>query len=319
MEDNISIETVDSGASVDMNSSNEDNSSDERSLDDFLVSSDGDDDETTEVTSEPAEEVTEDIAEEVTSEPAEEVTPEAPSAANEINPTNIEEITQEQIDQYFKSDDVYKALHENFVASDPNYQAAVTLLQDGNALQKYLMEHNETFANTQDLNVKVDILNQAQNVLTQQIQSALVSNAEAYKAQASDYIRAQQLDKYLNDNAANLTGVSKLTGDLYNTIAEKAGLPKNEQTQSQVGTAINNVFLALSREFNVHPSELIKVIENFGSKQNIESALNNLQNASKSKTVAKERAKSITKGGTTNVNSRRNEDKFDDILEKYAI
>lgn len=309
MEDNISMETVDSGASVDMSSSNEDTSSDDRSLDDFLVSSEGDDAETTEVTEDPAEEVVEDTAEEVT--------PDAPSAANEINPANIEEITQERIDQYFKSDDVYKALHENFVASDPNYQAAVTLLQDGNALQQYLMQNNETFANTQDLNVKADILHQAQNVLTQQIQSALVSNAEAYKTQVSDYIRVQQLDKYLNDNAANLTGVSKLTGDLYNTIVEKAGLPKNEQTQSQVGTAINNVFLALSREFNVHPSELIKVIENFGSKQNVESALNNLQNTSKLKIVAKERAKSITKGGTTNVNSRR--DEFEDILEQYAI
>lgn len=309
MEDNISMETVDSGASVDMSSSNEDTSSDDRSLDDFLVSSEGDDAETTEVTEDPAEEVVEDTAEEVT--------PDAPSAANEINPANIEEITQERIDQYFKSDDVYKALHENFVASDPNYQAAVTLLQDGNALQQYLMQNNETFANTQDLNVKADILHQAQNVLTQQIQSALVSNAEAYKTQVSDYIRVQQLDKYLNENAANLTGVSKLTGDLYNTIVEKAGLPKNEQTQSQVGTAINNVFLALSREFNVHPSELIKVIENFGSKQNVESALNNLQNTSKLKIVAKERAKSITKGGTTNVNSRR--DEFEDILEQYAI
>ena len=309
MEDNISMETVDSGASVDMSSSNEDTTSDDRSLDDFLVSSEGDDAETTEVTEDPAEEVVEDTAEEVT--------PDAPSAANEINPANIEEITQERIDQYFKSDDVYKALHENFVASDPNYQAAVTLLQDGNALQQYLMQNNETFANTQDLNVKADILHQAQNVLTQQIQSALVSNAEAYKTQVSDYIRVQQLDKYLNDNAANLTGVSKLTGDLYNTIVEKAGLPKNEQTQSQVGTAINNVFLALSREFNVHPSELIKVIENFGSKQNVESALNNLQNTSKLKIVAKERAKSITKGGTTNVNSRR--DEFEDILEQYAI
>lgn len=309
MEDNISMETVDSGASVDMSSGNEDTSSDDRSLDDFLVSSEGDDAETTEVTEDPAEEVVEDTAEEVT--------PDAPSAANEINPANIEEITQERIDQYFKSDDVYKALHENFVASDPNYQAAVTLLQDGNALQQYLMQNNETFANTQDLNVKADILHQAQNVLTQQIQSALVSNAEAYKTQVSDYIRVQQLDKYLNENAANLTGVSKLTGDLYNTIVEKAGLPKNEQTQSQVGTAINNVFLALSREFNVHPSELIKVIENFGSKQNVESALNNLQNTSKLKIVAKERAKSITKGGTTNVNSRRNE--FEDILEQYAI
>lgn len=309
MEDNISMETVDSGASVDMSSGNEDTSSDDRSLDDFLVSSEGDDAETTEVTEDPAEEVVEDTAEEVT--------PDAPSAANEINPANIEEITQERIDQYFKSDDVYKALHENFVASDPNYQAAVTLLQDGNALQQYLMQNNETFANTQDLNVKADILHQAQNVLTQQIQSALVSNAEAYKTQVSDYIRVQQLDKYLNENAANLTGVSKLTGDLYNTIVEKAGLPKNEQTQSQVGTAINNVFLALSREFNVHPSELIKVIENFGSKQNVESALNNLQNTSKLKIVAKERAKSITKGGTTNVNSRR--DEFEDILEQYAI
>lgn len=315
MEDNVSVEAIDSGADISMDDhavadTSMDLGNEERSLEDFLVDSDEDDIDTTEVMGDTSEEVTPEATE----------TPEAPevaSVADEINPANIEEITQERIDQYFKSDDVYKALHENFLASDPEYKTGCILLEDSNALQQYLNQNNPTFANTQDVNLKASILHQAQALLSQRIDSTLVNNAQSYKAQASDYIAAQQLDKYLNDNAANLNGVSKLTGDLYNTIVAKAGLPSDDKTKVEVSSALNNVFLGLSRQFNIHPAELIKVIESFGSKQEVKTALNNLQNTSKLKVVAKERAKSITKGGATNVNSKHNE--FENILGKYAI
>lgn len=315
MEDNVSVEAIDSGADISMDDhavadTSMDLGNEERSLEDFLVDSDEDDIDTTEVMGDTSEEVTPEATE----------TPEAPEAASvadEINPANIEEITQERIDQYFKSDDVYKALHENFLASDPEYKTGCILLEDSNALQQFLNQNNPTFANTQDVNLKASILHQAQAVLSQRIDSTLVNNAQSYKAQASDYIAAQQLDRYLNDNAANLSGVSKLTGDLYNTIVAKAGLPSDDKTKVEVSNALNNVFLGLSRQFNIHPAELIKVIESFGSKQEVKTALNNLQNTSKLKMVAKERAKSITKGGATNVNSRHNE--FENILGKYAI
>lgn len=315
MEDNVSVEAIDSGADISMDEhavadTSMDLGNEERSLEDFLVDSDEDDIDTTEVMGDTSEEVTPEATE----------TPEAPEAASnadEVNPANIEEITQERIDQYFKSDDVYKALHENFLASDPEYKTGCILLEDSNALQQYLNQNNPTFANTQDVNLKASILHQAQALLSQRIDATLVNNAQSYKAQASDYIAAQQLDKYLNDNAANLNGVSKLTGDLYNTIVAKAGLPSDDKTKVEVSNALNNVFLGLSRQFNIHPAELIKVIESFGSKQEVKTALNNLQNTSKLKVVAKERAKSITKGGATNVNSRHNE--FENILGKYAI
>lgn len=315
MEDNVSVEAIDSGADISMDEhavadTSMDLGNEERSLEDFLVDSDEDDIDTTEVMGDTSEEVTPEATE--TPEAAE-----AASNADEVNPANIEEITQERIDQYFKSDDVYKALHENFLASDPEYKTGCILLEDSNALQQYLNQNNPTFANTQDVNLKASILHQAQAVLSQRIDSTLVNNAQSYKAQASDYIAAQQLDKYLNDNAANLNGVSKLTGDLYNTIVAKAGLPSDDKTKVEVSNALNNVFLGLSRQFNIHPAELIKVIESFGSKQEVKTALNNLQNTSKLKVVAKERAKSITKGGATNVNSRHNE--FENILGKYAI
>lgn len=313
MEDNVSVESVDAGESISMDdnhsveTTHNDVAKDGRSLDEFLVDESEDEDN---YIDEP--EMSEDTLQEVAPE-----APETPSITDEVNPANVEEITQERIDQYFKSDDVYKALHENFVTSDPSYKEACTLLEDGNALQQFLNQHNPTFASTQDLNLKASILHQAQSVLSQQIETTLVNNAQAYKAQVSDHIAAQQLDKYLNDNAANLNGVSKLTGDLYNTIVAKAGLPSDDKTKVEVSNAINNVFLGLSRQFNIHPTELIKVIENFGSQQEVKTALNNLQNSSKSKTVAKERAKSITRGGATNVNSKRNE--FENVIKKYAI
>lgn len=313
MEDNVSVEAVDSGADITMDdnhsveTTHNDVAEDGRSLDDFLVDESEDEDD---YIDEP--EMSEDTLQEVAPE-----APETPSITDEVSPAATDEITQERIEQYFKSDEVHNALHNELITSDPDYKTACSLLEDSNTLQQFLNQVNPTFANTQNLDEKVTILHQAQLLLRDQVETTRTRSAENYKAQASDYIAAQQLGKYLNDNAANLNGVNKLTGDLYNTIVSKASLPNDDKTRAEVGTAINNVFLGLSRQYNIHPAELVKVIENFGSNKDAQAALNNLQNTSKAKAVAREQAKSITRGGATNVNSKRNE--FEDILKQYAI
>lgn len=222
---------------------------------------------------------------------------------------NINDITADNIEQYFKNENIYQDIHNQLVQNDKNYQEIYKLLEDSNTLHNYLMQINSNFANSDDINVKSNIMYEAKNVLEQQIQNILSSNLNDYKVKISDYVVSEQFNKYLQDNVNNLEGINNLVNNLYDVITEKANLGRTDDSKLRVGNTLNNALFNLAKEFKIHPKELVDVIENYGNKKDVKAALNKLQNKTEIVQLAKERAKSITKGGTNaNINYNNEED-----------
>lgn len=232
---------------------------------------------------------------------------------------DIKDLTQENIDAYFKSENVYNEVHNQLFQNDKEYHDIFNLWQNGNVLQNYLMQHNSNFSNTNDVNVKADILYEAKQVLENQIQERLNTNIATYRGKVADYVATQQFNKYLEDNISNLTGINKLVDNLYSTITEKAGLGIGEDSRNQVGNALNNALFSLANQFKIDPKDLINVLDNFSSKKEMEDALTHLTNNKQTNLLAKNRAKSITNGGSDVNKKTQKLQELDDFIQTYSI
>lgn len=225
-------------------------------------------------------------------------------------------LSKENIDNYFNSPEAYQEIHAALTANNPEYKAVHQLWSDPQALQNYLMQCNENFAASDDVNFRAQIMYEAKSLLEQQLQQKVMGGAAEYKNKILGYLAEKQLSSYLEQKGEELSGVKKLTGDLYDAIVQNANLPKNDETQAHVMDSINAVFLGLANQFNVNPKILVEVIEKFSNTRGAQAALDQLQDKSHLKLDAEARAKSITKGGA-DVNSKRNLD--DDLFQQYAI
>lgn len=232
---------------------------------------------------------------------------------------DIKDLTQDNIDAYFKSENVYNEVHNQLFQNDKEYHDMFNLWQNGNVLQNYLMQHNSNFSNTNDVNVKADILYEAKQVLENQIQERLNTNIATYRGKIADYVATQQFNKYLEDNISNLTGINKLVDNLYSTITEKAGLGIGEDSRNQVGNALNNALFSLANQFKIDPKDLINVLDNFSSKKEMEDALTHLTNNKQTNLLAKNRAKSITNGGSDVNKKTQKLQELDDFIQTYSI
>lgn len=232
---------------------------------------------------------------------------------------DIKDLTQDNIDAYFKSENVYNEVHNQLFQNDKEYHDIFNLWQNGNVLQNYLMQHNSNFSNTNDVNVKADILYEAKQVLENQIQERLNTNIATYRGKVADYVATQQFNKYLEDNISNLTGINKLVDNLYSTITEKAGLGIGEDSRNQVGNALNNALFSLANQFKIDPKDLINVLDNFSSKKEMEDALTHLTNNKQTNLLAKNRAKSITNGGSDVNKKTQKLQELDDFIQTYSI
>lgn len=232
---------------------------------------------------------------------------------------DIKDLTQDNIDAYFKSENVYNEVHNQLFQNDKEYHDMFNLWQNGNILQNYLMQHNSNFSNTNDVNVKADILYEAKQVLENQIQERLNTNIATYRGKVADYVATQQFNKYLEDNISNLTGINKLVDNLYSTITEKAGLGIGEDSRNQVGNALNNALFSLANQFKIDPKDLINVLDNFSSKKEMEDALTHLTNNKQTNLLAKNRAKSITNGGSDVNKKTQKLQELDDFIQTYSI
>lgn len=232
---------------------------------------------------------------------------------------DIKDLTQDNIDAYFKSENVYNEVHNQLFQNDKEYHDMFNLWQNGNVLQNYLMQHNSNFSNTNDVNVKADILYEAKQVLENQIQERLNTNIATYRGKVADYVATQQFNKYLEDNISNLTGINKLVDNLYSTITEKAGLGIGEDSRNQVGNALNNALFSLANQFKIDPKDLINVLDNFSSKKEMEDALTHLTNNKQTNLLAKNRAKSITNGGSDVNKKTQKLQELDDFIQTYSI
>lgn len=232
---------------------------------------------------------------------------------------DIKDLTQDNIDAYFKSENVYNEVHNQLLQNDKEYHDMFNLWQNGNVLQNYLMQHNSNFSNTNDVNVKADILYEAKQVLENQIQERLNTNIATYRGKVADYVATQQFNKYLEDNISNLTGINKLVDNLYSTITEKAGLGIGEDSRNQVGNALNNALFSLANQFKIDPKDLINVLDNFSSKKEMEDALTHLTNNKQTNLLAKNRAKSITNGGSDVNKKTQKLQELDDFIQTYSI
>lgn len=232
---------------------------------------------------------------------------------------DIKDLTQDNIDAYFKSENVYNEVHNQLFQNDKEYHDMFNLWQNGNVLQNYLMQHNSNFSNTNDVNVKADILYEAKQVLENHIQERLNTNIATYRGKVADYVATQQFNKYLEDNISNLTGINKLVDNLYSTITEKAGLGIGEDSRNQVGNALNNALFSLANQFKIDPKDLINVLDNFSSKKEMEDALTHLTNNKQTNLLAKNRAKSITNGGSDVNKKTQKLQELDDFIQTYSI
>lgn len=232
---------------------------------------------------------------------------------------DVKDLTQDNIDAYFKSENVYNEVHNQLFQNDKEYHDMFNLWQNGNVLQNYLMQHNSNFSNTNDVNVKADILYEAKQVLENQIQERLNTNIATYRGKVADYVATQQFNKYLEDNISNLTGINKLVDNLYSTITEKAGLGIGEDSRNQVGNALNNALFSLANQFKIDPKDLINVLDNFSSKKEMEDALTHLTNNKQTNLLAKNRAKSITNGGSDVNKKTQKLQELDDFIQTYSI
>lgn len=232
---------------------------------------------------------------------------------------DIKDLTQDNIDAYFKSENVYNEVHNQLFQNDKEYHDMFNLWKNGNILQNYLMQHNSNFSNTNDVNVKADILYEAKQVLENQIQERLNTNIATYRGKVANYVATQQFNKYLEDNISNLTGINKLVDNLYSTITEKAGLGIGEDSRNQVGNALNNALFSLANQFKIDPKDLINVLDNFSSKKEMEDALTHLTNNKQTNLLAKNRAKSITNGGSDVNKKTQKLQELDDFIQTYSI
>lgn len=258
---------------------------------------------------------------EVKDEPAEvkdasEEKPAEAAVAGDVAEEPTHGLSKENIDNYFNSPEAYQEIHAALTANNPEYKAVHQLWSDPQALQNYLMQCNENFAASDDVNFRAQIMYEAKSLLEQQLQQKVIGSAAEYKDKILGYLAEKQLSSYLEQKGEELIGVKKLTGDLYDAIVQNANLPKNDGTQAHVMDSINAVFLGLANQFNVNPKILVEVIEKFNNTRGAQAALDQLQDKSHLKLDAEARAKSITKGGA-DVNSKRNLD--DDLFQQYAI
>lgn len=262
-------------------------------------------DEPAEVKDEPAE-----VKDEPEEKPAE------AAVAGDVAEEPAHGLSKENIDNYFNSPEAYQEIHAALTANNPEYKAVHQLWSDPQALQNYLMQCNESFAASDDVNFRAQIMYEAKSLLEQQLQQKVIGSAAEYKNKILGYLAEKQLSSYLEQKGEELSGVKKLTGDLYDAIVQNASLPKNDETQAHVMDSINAVFLGLANQFNINPKILVEVIEKFSNTRGAQAALDQLQDKSYLKLDAEARAKSITKGGA-DVNSKRNSD--DDLFQQYAI
>ena len=123
----------------------------------------------------------------------------------------------------------------------------------------------------------------------------------------------------MEDNISNLTGINKLVDNLYSTITEKAGLGIGEDSRNQVGNALNNALFSLANQFKIDPKDLINVLDNFSSKKEMEDALTHLTNNKQTNLLAKNRAKSITNGGSDVNKKTQKLQELDDFIQTYSI
>lgn len=231
----------------------------------------------------------------------------------------LEKVTPANIDEYFKTPDVYKAIHNECKKNNSEYKEICSLLENGEALQQALMANNETFATTDDVNLKADILVKAKEALTNQMHEALDKYTTMYREQVGGHVMARQLNQYMSTNADNLAGVNKLTSSLYSVIVDKAGLADDSQTQSKVGDAINNAFLGIAKQFNINPKELVDVVEKYGGREDMKEALDQLKSSSQTSVTAQERAKSITMGGSDVSEGLGKLNEIEQLMKRYSI
>lgn len=271
----------------------------------------------------------EEPAAEVEAEPVETAAPEVEQSATTATPATqepvdlesieLEKVTPANIDEYFKTPDVYKAIHNECKKNNSEYKEICGLLEDSDALQQALMANNETFATTDDVNLKADILVKAKEALTNQMHEALDKYTQSYREQVGGHVMARQLNQYMSANADNLAGVNKLTNSLYSVIVDKAGLADDSQTQSKVGDAINNAFLGIAKQFNINPKELVDVVEKYGGREDMKEALDQLKSSSQTSVSAQERAKSITMGGSDVSEGLNKLSEIEQLMQRYSI